>query len=186
VIKWFDSPSNWNNGSDNGGSGAGWYLCSYNSDNTVKDMFYNLKGTSGDINSITAGDYTGNYTMFADSSYTFSFTISLSGSSSGGGSTEKGDYTVSGAGTETVNGEYFATGNYINDTYGPIYKHATNEVYLFGNGSNCFFAFEATYSPAYYYTCETYSYDIQTGDWTNAIYPSCGSGATPYPTVTKN
>ena len=112
VIKWFDSPSNWNNGSDNGGAGAGWYLCSYNSNNTVKDMFYNLKGTSGDISSLTAGSYTGNYTMFADSSYTFSFTISLSGSSSGGGDTPSVTYlyTVSGSSRAEVNGDYWQDG----------------------------------------------------------------------------
>ena len=96
------------------------------------------------------------------------------------------DYTVSGAGTEAVNGDYYATGNYISGTSGAIYKHKTNEVYLFGDGSNCNFAFEPIRGSAYYYTCETYSYDIQTGDWANAIYPSTGSGSTPYPTVTKN
>ncbi len=95
------------------------------------------------------------------------------------------DYTVTGAGTEAVNGDYYATGEYLDGTNGPIYKNANN-VYLFGNGSNCYFAFEAVYSPACYYTCETYTYDIQTGNWeTDAIYPSLGSGTLPYPTVKK-
>lgn len=125
VVKWFDSPPSWGNGNDNGGSGAGWYLCSYNSDNTVKDMFYNLKGTSGDINSITAGDYTGNYTMFADSSYKFSFTISLSGVTSGGGSSSD-SLTVSGAPESRFNGTYNVyTGSSVTS-----YKHDKNETYL--------------------------------------------------------
>ena len=113
VVKWFDTPPSWNNSTDNGGGGAGWYLCSYNSDNTVKDMFYNLHGSAGDINSITAGDYTGNYTMFADSGYTFNFTISLGGANSGG-SGSSADYIVSGSSTAEVNGDYVNTGNTIN------------------------------------------------------------------------
>lgn len=114
VVKWFDTPPSWNNSTYNGGGGAGWYLCSYNSNNTIKDMFYNLHGSASDINSITAGDYTGNYTMFADSGYTFNFTISFGGASSGGGGGSSADYIVSGSSTAEVNGDYTNTGDTIN------------------------------------------------------------------------
>ena len=113
VIKWFNTPPNWLNYNDNGGGGAGWYLCSYNSNNTIKDMFYNLNGSSGDINSITASNYAGSYTMYADSGYTFSFTVSKD-SSSGGGSTSNADYIVSGSSTAEANGDYVNTGNTVN------------------------------------------------------------------------
>lgn len=112
------------------------------------------------------------------------------GSSSGGNeSSTPADYIVSGAGTEAVNGNYYATGEYYEGrNSAPIYKNK-NGVYFFATGSHNIFANSITtdLNIETYYHCEAYGDYYTTGAWANdALYPTCGEfGIEPFPTVTK-
>ena len=139
VIKWFDdTPEQWLNYTYNGGRGDGWYLCSYNSNNTIKDIFYNLKGSSNDINSITVGSYDGCYNMYADVSYKFSFIVSNSQSNDDVETPEypdasDDDLMVTGSSNPNINGLYKLYAGNANDTTG-VWKHSTNEYYIYYDG----------------------------------------------------
>lgn len=111
------------------------------------------------------------------------------GGSDSGGGTSNADYTVSGAGTEAVNGNYYATGEYYEGrNSAPIYKNK-NGVYFFATGSHNIFANSITtdLNIETYYHCEAYGDYYTTGAWANdALYPTCGEfGIEPFPTVTK-
>ena len=109
--------------------------------------------------------------------------------SGGNESSTPADYIVSGAGTEAVNGNYYATGEYYEGrNSAPIYKNK-NGVYFFATGSHNIFANSITtdLNIETYYHCEAYGDYYTTGAWANdALYPTCGEfGIEPFPTVTK-
>lgn len=98
---------------------------------------------------------------------------------SGGGSTSKADYTVSGAGSEVVNGDYVAY-----ESSWTSYKHTTNDIWLWYDSNLmkwyiCMTGPGITGVVEIYYETAVDCPDPTTAGWFTGI------GSDPVPTVTK-